>query len=96
MTHPRALTEQEAIEAEQWFTDYERVGTFEEKARELGVAKDTLRDAIRRVRKQNTRVTREKLSTSELVKLVELVEEAMFHEEPRLTEEEDLVKEKTG
>jgi hypothetical protein len=60
---PRALSDQEAVDAENWYSEYERVGTFEAKAKQLGVAKDTLRDAIRRVRNQPTRTWLVKLAS---------------------------------
>ena len=70
MSHPRALTEQSAIDLEQWFTDYERVGTVDAKARELGISKDTLYDTVRRVRGLDTRVVRKKVAhyTAEYLK----------------------------
>ena len=71
MTRRRALTEQQAIEVELWFRDYERVGSLNAKARELNVSKDTLRDAIARVRGGETRPLRRKLSESELNQLVD-------------------------
>jgi hypothetical protein len=61
----RALSEQQAIDAEAWFADFERVGTFEQKARGLGVCEDTLRDAINRVRGKDTKTIRRKLSEAE-------------------------------
>ncbi len=62
MTHPRALSPEQEREAERWFTEYERIGTFAAKALELGVTKDTLRDSIRRVRGQDTRTLAKKLA----------------------------------
>lgn len=62
MTHPRALDDATARELERWYQDYERVGTFAAKAQQLGVTKDTLRDAIRRVRGQDTRPLAKKLA----------------------------------
>lgn len=93
MSHPRALTEQEAIAAEQWFTEYERIGTFNAKAAELGVSRDTLRDAIRRVRGEDTRTTRTKLNEAELEALCNEVNRklginATFHMERRQNGEE--------
>lgn len=71
MCHPRALNEAEAIEAEAWYSQFERIGTFSAKARQFGVTRDTLRDAIRRVRGQLTRNTRQKLSAFEIDRLAE-------------------------
>lgn len=48
MSHPRALDEQIAIEAADWYRDYVRVGTFKAKATELGVTPKTLRETIQR------------------------------------------------
>ena len=66
MTHPRALTEQQAIDAESWYTDYERVGTIGQKCRQLGISPHTLYDAIRRVRGGDTRVVRAKMTAHDL------------------------------
>lgn len=63
MTHPRALSEQQAIELEAWYGQYERIGSVRAKCEELGITPHTLYDAVRRIRGQETRVTREKLST---------------------------------
>lgn len=61
MTRRRVLTDEQALAAEAWFADYERVGTLKDKARELGVDDETLLDAIRRVRKQDPRPLKRKL-----------------------------------
>lgn len=61
MTRRRALTDEQAIEAERWFSDYERVGTLKDKARELGVDDETLLDAIRRIRGEIPRPLKRKL-----------------------------------
>jgi hypothetical protein len=73
MSRPRSLPDAEAIAAEQWFRDYERVGTFQAKCRELHVTSHTLRDAIRRVRGLDTRVLTRKLSEAEKLELIELI-----------------------
>lgn len=73
MSRRRALSEQQAIDAEAWFSDYERVGTLQAKANELQVDVETLKDAIRRVRNQDTKPQRRKLSTAEIEELVEFV-----------------------
>lgn len=73
MSRRRALSEQQAIAAEAWFSDYERVGTLQAKANELQVDVETLKDAIRRVRNQDTKPQRRKLSTAEIEELVEFV-----------------------
>ncbi len=61
MSRKRALTQEQAIEAEAWFRDYERVGTIKEKAKEFGVDDETLLDAIRRVRGEDPRPIRRKI-----------------------------------
>lgn len=71
MSRRPALTEQQAIDAEAWFSDYERVGTLERKARELGVDTETLRDAIKRKRGIAPRPLRRKLSDAELNQLLD-------------------------
>jgi hypothetical protein len=71
MSRKRALTEQQAIEAEAWFSDYERVGSLESKARQLGCDQETLRDAIKRVRGIAPRPLRRKLSEAELNQLLD-------------------------
>lgn len=87
MAHPRALSEQAEIDAEAWYRDYERVGTIDEKARALGVTRQTLYDAIRRVRGLDTTPVRRKLSALELGQLVgEAL--ARCHVEPRQTVEQ--------
>jgi hypothetical protein len=70
VTRRRALDEQQAIDAEIWFREYERVGTLEAKARSLNVDVETLRDAIKRVRGQEPRPLRRKLSDAELNQLI--------------------------
>jgi hypothetical protein len=75
MSRPRALTDEQAIAAEAWFADYERVGTFEEKAKALGITGATLRDAIRRVRGQDTKCTRHKLSAFEIERFAQQLAE---------------------
>lgn len=82
MSRRRALSEQQAIDAEAWFSDYERVGTLQGKANELQVDVETLKDAIRRVRNQDTKPQRRKLSTAEIDELAE-----MFHVECRKSTE---------
>jgi hypothetical protein len=61
MSRRRALTDEQAVEAERWFSDYERVGTIASKAQELGVDDETLLDAIKRVRGEISRPMRRKL-----------------------------------
>lgn len=93
---PRALTEQEAITAEQWFSEYERVGTFRSKATELGVDPHTLRDAIARVRGQKTRYQpkRKAVNLEELVNQLTIgtsgtIGTASLHVEPPQKGEKD-------
>jgi hypothetical protein len=73
MPHPRALTDEEAATAEQWFQEHERIGSVAAKAKELGVTRQTLYDAIRRVRGGDTVATRRKLTQFELGNLVATV-----------------------
>jgi hypothetical protein len=49
-----------------WFDDYQRVGTLKDKARELQVDEETLRDTIKRLRGEMTRPTRRKILDAEL------------------------------
>lgn len=64
------------------------MGTFSAKARELGVTKDTLRDAIRRVRGLDTRNTREKLSSLEIDALANELLGGTCHVEHRQSDED--------
>lgn len=84
MPHPRALTEQAAIDLEAWYCDFERVGTIDAKARELGISRQTLYDAVRRRRGLDTTPMRRKLTQFELGQLVGEVL-ARCHVEPRQT-----------
>jgi hypothetical protein len=54
-----------------WFNDYERVGTFKDKARELQVDEETLRDTIKRLRGETPRPVRRKLTMAELNQLLD-------------------------
>jgi hypothetical protein len=54
-----------------WFEDYQRVGTLKDKARELQVDEETLRDTIKRLRGELPRPTRRKLTTAELNQLLD-------------------------
>lgn len=71
MSRRRALTDEQVKLAAAWFDDFERVGTFEQKARELNVCEDTLRDAIRRARGEDPRPLKRKLSEAELNQLID-------------------------
>jgi hypothetical protein len=71
MSRKRALTEEQEAAAAAWFNDYERVGTFEQKAKELGVDTETLRDAIKRARGLMPRPLRRKLTNAELNQLLD-------------------------
>jgi hypothetical protein len=79
MSRKRALTDEQEAAASAWFNDYERVGTFEQKAKELGVDTETLRDAIKRARGITPRPLRRKLTNAELNQLLDDI--------PRGTEE---------
>lgn len=71
MTRRRALTDEQAKLAAAWFDDFERVGTFEQKARELNVCEDTLRDAIARAKGKDPRPLKRKLDEAELIRLLD-------------------------
>lgn len=71
MSYPRALTDQQASDLELWYRDFERVGTFAGKCREMGVSRDTARDAIRRMRGIDTKTVRRKLSAFEVDQLAD-------------------------
>lgn len=88
MSHPRAISEQQAIELELWYREFERVGTFSAKAKEVGVTRITLRDTIRRVRGEDTRTIRRKLSALEIEQLVSNL--STFQVEPEQDGEEQL------
>jgi hypothetical protein len=88
MSAERRLSDDEAILAELWFRDYERVGTFSAKARELRVDRNTLRDAIRRVRGQLTKNVRQKLTAIEIDQLATELLAGTHHVEPHQTGEE--------
>ncbi len=62
MSNHRALTHEQAVEAERWFAEYEAIGTVIAKCRELGIDKVTFYDTIARVRGKDTRTIRAKLS----------------------------------
>ena len=59
---PAALDEQKAIDLERWYSEVERLGTVRKKCEELGITPHTLYDAIRRVRGQDHRLTRQKVA----------------------------------
>jgi hypothetical protein len=86
----RRLSDDEAILAEAWYRDYERIGTFSAKARELKVDRNTLRDAIRRVRGELTKNTRDKLSAIDIDLLATELLGGTFHMEPHQTGEEQI------
>jgi hypothetical protein len=92
MPYPRALDDEEATAVEQWYRDYERVGSVNDKARELGVSRQALYDAIRRVRGLDTTATRRKLTAFGLGSLVgQVVTIHVEHrQEPRQTVGEQL------
>lgn len=71
MTRRRALTDEQSAALAAWYADYERVGTFAEKCRALGVSEDTARDAIKRARGELPRPVRRKLTEAEINQLVD-------------------------
>lgn len=71
MTRRRVLTTDQERALEAWYSDFERIGTVDEKCRELGISEDTFRDAVRRVRGETVRNTRRKLSEAEINQLID-------------------------
>jgi hypothetical protein len=71
MTRRRALTDEQEAALEAWYSDYQRIGTVDEKCRELGISEDTLRDAIKRVRGQITKPLKRKLSQADINQLID-------------------------
>jgi hypothetical protein len=71
MTRRRALTDEQETALEAWYSDYQRIGTVDEKCRELGISEDTLRDAIKRVRGQITKPLKRKLSQADINQLID-------------------------
>jgi hypothetical protein len=71
MTRRRALTPDQEAALEAWYSDYQRIGTVDEKCRELGISEDTLRDAVKRVRGQEARPLRRKLSQADINQLID-------------------------
>jgi DNA invertase Pin-like site-specific DNA recombinase len=71
MGRRRALTPEQSQAAAAWFADFKRIGTFEQKAREMGVSEDTLRDAIKRARGEDPKPVKRKLTAAEIDRLVD-------------------------
>ena len=75
MSRRRVLTNEQETALEFWYSHFERarseIGTVDSKCRELGISEDAFRDAIRRVRKQDVRSTKRKLSEAELNQLLD-------------------------
>lgn len=71
MSRRRALTPDQERELERWYSDFQRLGTVDDKCREYGISEDTLRDAVRRVRGEDVRNTRRKLTQAEINQLVD-------------------------
>jgi len=71
MSRKRVLSESQEIELERWYSDYQRIGTVDEKCKELGISEDTLRDAVRRVRGLDTKPLKRKLSEAEINQLID-------------------------
>lgn len=71
MTRRRALTDEQCAELARWYEDYQRIGTVDEKCRELGISEDTLRDAVRRARGEEPRPLRRKLSQADINQLID-------------------------
>ena len=71
MSRRRSLTDEQEVALERWYSDYQRIGTVDEKCRELCISEDTLRDAVKRVRGQDTKQLRRKLTAAELIRLTD-------------------------
>ena len=73
MSRRRVLTPEQETALEAWYSNYERIGTVDAKCRELGISEDAFRDAIKRVRGQETRAVKRKLSDAELNQLADAI-----------------------
>jgi len=71
VTRRRSLTDEQCQQIERWYSDYERVGTVDDKCREFGISEDTLRDAIRRARGEDVRNLKRKLSEADINQLID-------------------------
>lgn len=71
MSRRRALDDEQIAALNAWYCDYERVGSLAEKARELNVDEQTIRDAIARVRGLSPRPVKRKLTTAEINQLID-------------------------
>lgn len=60
-------------ELAQWFKNYQRIGTFAEKAKEVGVSEQTLRNAIDRGLGKDDSNLRQKLSGADIDELATLL-----------------------
>ena len=73
MSAPRRFTDAECKALAEWFGQLRKLGSVTAKARELGISKPALYDAIARGSGRMTAATRHKLTDAELQELVELV-----------------------
>lgn len=73
MSRKHKFSDAACEELAQWFQNYQRIGTFAEKARECGCSEQTLRNAIDRGLKRDDSNMRQKLTTAELEELVEQI-----------------------
>lgn len=71
MSRRRVLTDDQCRDLEAWYSNYQRIGTIDEKCREAGISEDTFRDAIRRVRGEVPRPLKRKLSEAEINQLLD-------------------------
>jgi cytochrome c553 len=71
VSRKRVLTDAQCQDLEAWYSNFQRIGTVDEKCREVGISEDTFRDAIRRVRGETPRPLRRKLSEAEINQLAD-------------------------
>jgi transcriptional/translational regulatory protein YebC/TACO1 len=60
-------------ELAEWFKNYQRIGTFAEKAKEVGVSEQTLRNAIDRGLGRDDGNLRQKLSNADIRTFADLL-----------------------
>jgi predicted DNA-binding protein YlxM (UPF0122 family) len=73
MSAPRKLTDEQCKELAEWFKTLRGLGSVHAKAKELGISKPALYDAIARGEGRMTSATRHKLSELEIEQLVDEV-----------------------
>jgi hypothetical protein len=73
MSRPPKLSHGACAELAEWFRNYQRIGTFAEKAKECGVSEQTLRNAIDRGLGKDDSNMRQKLSAADIDELAERI-----------------------